>query len=123
MWNLDLEEYEEGNFYPDVYTITDTSQDSYILSEESTAPALYGTNYLYFENTDADDDFRFHIQKADGVSFAVALMGKKKAGPDLNKVERIIIEEDETMDSELVLSGISTYEGVYAVVSPLQKKL
>lgn len=120
LWNLDLKQYEEGDYYPDVYTITDTSQDSYTLSSEENAPALYGTNYLYFENKDGDDDFHFHIQKADGVSFAVALVGEKNSGPDLNKVEKTIIQENEAMDSELVLNGLSDYKGVYAVLSPLQ---
>ncbi len=121
LWNLDLKQYEEGDTYPDVYTITDTTLDSYTLSDENFAPALYGTNYLYFTNTDGKDDFHFHIQKADGVSYAVALVGKKRSGVDLNKVEKIIIAEDSTMDSELVLSDISSYSGVYALVSPLQK--
>ena len=122
LWNLDLNQYEEGVNYPEVFTITDTTQDAYTLSAESTAPALYGTNYLYFENTDGDDDFHFHIQKADGVSFALALVGKKKSGPDLNNVEKLIIAEDSSMESELVLNGLSNYEGVYAVISPLQSE-
>lgn len=121
LWNLDLLQYEEGENYPDVYTITDTTLDAYTLSSDSFAPALYGTNYLYFANTDSQDDFHFHIQKADGVSFAVALVGKKNSGPNLSKVEKTIIAENSEMDSELVLSDISTYAGVYAVISPLQK--
>ncbi|MBI4127094.1 S-layer homology domain-containing protein [Candidatus Peregrinibacteria bacterium] len=120
-WNLRPLEYEEGYNYPDPFMNTSPVQDAYTLIDESYVPALFGTNYLYFENAAGGDEFHFHIKKPEGVSFALALVGKKTNGADLNNAQKVIIEEDETMTEELVLGGLSNYAGVYAVVSPLSK--
>ncbi len=121
IWNLSPIAYEEGYNYPDPFMDTGPTLDSYTTIAESYVPTLYGTNYLYFENAGGADEFYFHIKKPNGVSFAVALVGRKNNGADLNKTVKTIVGEDESMTEELVLSEIANYAGVYAVVSPLTK--
>lgn len=119
LWNLDLSQYEEGDLYPGVYVLEGDESQEYVLSDEAFAPALYGTNYLYFENSTGQSEFFFHIVKPEGVSFAVSLVPYDGVNYDLERAETTIIEKDEEMDVALSLDRIGSQDGVVAVISAL----
>lgn len=123
LWNLDPSKYEEGASYPEVFSIegTETGPDYYMLIDEYYAPELFATNYLYFDNINKENDFNFHIVKPEGVSFAVSLVPYDNGMADSDVAITTIIDKNSKMDDQLVLSGIADIDGVYAVVSPLNK--
>ncbi|MFA6024528.1 MAG: S-layer homology domain-containing protein [Candidatus Gracilibacteria bacterium] len=120
LWNLSLEEYEEGSLYPSVLILEGEESQEYTLSDENYAPALYGTNYLYFENSTGQNEFMFHIIKPEGVSFAVSLVPYDGESYDLSKARTQIIEGDEAMEAFLSLENIGAQDGVVAVISSLE---
>ena len=121
LWNLDWEDYEEGLYYPEV-TLLEGAQGEYTLIDEYYAPALYGTNYLYFYNDDWEDDFYFHVVKSEGVSFVVTLVPVEGGDTMFSKAESVLIGEDEDLESEITVSDVGDAEAVIAVVSPLDSE-
>ncbi len=119
LWNLDLSQYEEGNNYPDVYTLEAETSSDYQDNDTAFSPALFGTNYLYFDNSDEDNTFYFHLLKPEGISFAVTLVPYDNGSVDLSEKESLILEQDGEMDSILDLGSLKNADGVYAVLSPL----
>jgi len=119
LWNLDMDMYEEGEEYPELLII-ETEQDEYVLIDEYYAPALYGANYLYFDNDGNDDIFYFHVVKTDGVSYYLTLVPYDNGSADLSKAESVLIGQDEDLDYYMELDGLSGDDAVIAVVSPLE---
>lgn len=119
LWNLDLSNYDEGNLYPDLFTLQGVTDDSYQEINNTYAPALYGTNYIYFENSENKASFYFHIQKPEGVRFAVTLVPYDAGDYNVARSTFLIIEAEETMEEALELTSLAGKEGVIAVVSPL----
>lgn len=123
LWNLDPSTfYIDGSEYPELYVESNTIQGEYTEISEDYVPALYGTNYLYFENENAVDSFYFHIVKPEGISFAVSIVPEDNGDAKVASAQKTIIEKNEEMLSELVLTGLEDYDGVYAVISPLSKE-
>ncbi len=120
LWNLDLTQYEEGDIYPEVMILEGEESQDYVLSDSYYAPALYGTNYLYFENKSGDSEFYFHLVKPKGVSFAVSLVPYDGVNYDIDEAVTTIIDEDESMDEPLSLTKIGSKDGVVAIVSTLE---
>lgn len=121
LWNLDPSYYSEGENYPSVFVIeANETGTEYDLIDETYAPALFGTNYLYFENTDNRDDFYFHVVKPDGVTFAISLV-PDDGSLDIKEAVSTIVDMDSDMDESISLKDISDVDGVYAIVSPLEK--
>lgn len=121
LWNLDLSNYEEGGIYPDVSVIYADTDPDYQTIEDYYAPALYGTNYLYFENEDNEESFYFHVQKPEGIRFALTLVPYGPTGVNIARSVSVIVDPEESMDDTLELSNLSAQYGVYAVVSPLDR--
>ena len=122
LWNLDLSKYEEGAFYPEVFSIEGIlTGPFYILMEGYDAPELFATNYLYFDNVNKESDFYLHIVKPEGVSFAVSLVPSYDGIPDSDKASSVIIDREDNMNDYLELSGLTGADRVYAVISPLSK--
>lgn len=121
LWNLNLASYEEGNRYPDVLVLDEEETEEHQLIDSSFAPALFGTNYLYFDNTDEEESFYFHVVKPDGIRFSVSLVPYDLGKAQLSKVKSTLLDEDEEMAELLELDGLSSSEGVYVVISPLEK--
>ncbi len=119
LWNLDLSNYDEGNAYPDVFMLEGETDIAYQEINNSYAPALYGTNYIFFDNSGNDQSFYFHVQKPEGVEFAVTLVPYDSGEYNLTRSTSVIVGGDETMDEALELTSLSDKEGVIAVVSPL----
>ncbi|MFA5792963.1 MAG: S-layer homology domain-containing protein [Candidatus Gracilibacteria bacterium] len=121
LWNLDLSNYEEGSSYPEIFVIdAEETNTEYALIDESYAPALFGTNYLYFENTGEGDDFYFHLVKPEGVAFAVSLV-PYDGSVEISDAVSTIIDMDSTMADPISIKNIGDVDGIYAVVSPLEK--
>ena len=119
LWNLNLDSYEEGDIYPDILILEGEENQDYVLSDESYAPALFGSNYLYFENKSGDGEFFFHLVKPAGVSFAVSLVPYDGVNYDSVGAETTIIGKDEEMTEPLSLDHIGAQDGVVVVISPL----
>ncbi|QQR55218.1 S-layer homology domain-containing protein [Candidatus Peregrinibacteria bacterium] len=119
LWNLSLEPYEEGNLYPSVLLLEGETGTDYQQLDSNYAPALYGSNYIYFENTGSDSSFYFHIQKPENIRFAVTLVPYDEQGANLLRSTSQTIGPDEVMEEALELSDLSGVEGVVAVISPL----
>lgn len=119
LWNLDLSQYDEGGSYPGAYVLEGVESTEYQQVDQEYAPALFGTNYLYFQNAARDDDFYFHVVKPEGVSFAVTLVPYDADSVNLSKKQSVILDQNETMDSVLQLNDLKNADGVFAVVSPL----
>ena len=119
LWNLDLDFYEEGDLYPDVLLLDDLEMAELTLIDETYAPALYGSNYLYFENNGSDDAFYFQIVKPEGVEFAISLVPLN--GSDYEGEEAVIVYVDEydEMEESISISGMDDYDAVVAIVSAL----
>ena len=120
LWNLNLDQYEEGDLYPSVLMLEGEESREYVLSDEIYAPALYGTNYLYFENTSGQSELFFHLVKPDGVSFAVSLVPYDGVTYNTSRAVTTIIEMDEQMTEPLSLDGVGAQDGVVAVISTLE---
>lgn len=120
LWNLNLEQYEEGELYPEVLILEGELSNEYVLSDENYAPALYGSNYLYFENTDGRSDFLFHLLKPEGVSFVVSLVPFDGSDYDTDRAQSAIVGLYEEMEEPLILEGITAQDGVVAVISALE---
>jgi len=118
LWNLDLDFYSEGNEYPEVLLLGDLVMEELTLVDETYAPALYGSNYLYFENDESSDGFYFQIVKPDGVEFAVTLVPFEGGDYFGEKAERLYLDAYEDMDEAMSFS-INGYDGVVAIVSAL----
>jgi hypothetical protein len=119
LWNLDLDFYEEGDLYPDVFLLDDLVMEELTLIDESYAPALYGSNYLYFENDGSSDGFYFQLVKPDGVEFAVTLVpvdGNDYLGEE---AVRVYVDEYEEMEDTIAISDLNGYDAVVAIVSAL----
>jgi len=123
LWNLDLSEYSEGSLYPQVFALSGETGSDYQQIEQDYAPALFGTNYIYFENNNSDTDFYFHVVKPEGVSFAVTLLPYDAGSVDLSEKVSLIVGENESMLEVMELSRLGNAEGVYAVISPLEADL
>lgn len=119
LWNLNLDNYEEGGLYPEVMILEGVTSQEYVLNEENYAPALYGSNYLYFENNRNDNDFFFHLVKPAGVSFAVSLVPHDGDSYDTDRAVTTIVEKDEEMTVALGLDNLGSEDGVVAVISAL----
>lgn len=118
LWNLDLDFYSEGSSYPQVILLQDLVMGEFALIDEFYAPALYGSNYLYFDNADNEDDFYFQLVKPDGVHFAVTLVpvdGNDFVGEE---AVRVMLDDYEDMDDLLTVDATG-YDGVVAIVSAL----
>ncbi|MBU0982151.1 S-layer homology domain-containing protein [Patescibacteria group bacterium] len=116
LWNLDTSNYSEGSHFPDVYTMEGGTLGQYNLIDSDYAPALYGTNYLFFENDANQDRFYFHVVKPDEVSAFVTLISDDNGKVDLNKKVSVEVDKNEEM-SEISISGLTGKDGVYALVS------
>lgn len=121
LWNLDLSEYSEGSSYPEVYVLDGDTDSNYQQINKDFAPALFGTNYIYFDNTKGDSTFYFNVDKPTGVSFAVSLVPYSGGSVDLSKKQSVIVDDGEAMTTVLQLGNLKNAEGVYAVVSALDK--
>ena len=121
LWNLDLGDYEEGHSYPGVLYLDGETDADYQQINETYAPALFGTNYIYFDNEARDASFYFNIVKPEGISFSVTLVPEDNGSVDLDSAVYAFIDTDETMDEVLELDTLSSHDGVYAIVSPLEK--
>ncbi|MEK9159143.1 MAG: S-layer homology domain-containing protein [Patescibacteria group bacterium] len=119
LWNLNLDSYEEGDIYPEVFILEGEESQDYVLSDESYAPALFGSNYLYFENSSGSGEFSFHLVKPEGVSFAVSLVPYDGVNYDTDAAETVIIGKDDEMSEALSLSHVGAQDGVMAVISAL----
>ncbi len=117
-WNLDLSDYEEGDLYPNVGTLTGTANGSYVLSDDQFAPAIYGTNYLYFDNP-GQKTFEFHVIQPDDLSYAVTLVPVSSGNPDLSKKVSVILDPNELMEEPLSLKNLNSGTDVVAILSPL----
>jgi hypothetical protein len=122
LWNLDLSQYEEGDSYPGVYTLEGETDDDYQEINNDFAPALFGTNYLYFDNASSESSFYFHVVKPEGVSFSVTLVPYVDGSVDLSKKKSVLMDQNQEMAEVLELPGLKNTDGVYAVVSPLDKE-
>lgn len=120
LWNLNLSQYEEGDLYPSVLTLEGEESQEYVLSDEVFAPALYGTNYLYFENTSGQNEFFFHLVKPEGVSFAVSLVPYDGDTYDTSRAVTTIVGMNDEMPEPLSLEKIGAQDGVVAVISTLE---
>lgn len=123
LWNLDLLQYAEGRDYPDVHVIESETGEDYQEIDEDFAPALFGSNYLYFDNSRSEESFYFHVAKPEGISFAVTLIPTDGGSVDLVRKKSLILERDEFMETTLELDDLHTVDGVYAIVSPLDTAL
>lgn len=121
LWNLDVSNYEEGNFYPDLYLIEGDDSGEYTLIDETVVPTLYGSNYLYFENEDNLVDFYFHIVKSEGVSYSITVVPYKNGEFDFDKAMSERVGASDEMEEEIVLEGLYSTDAIYVVVSPLEK--
>ncbi|MBT4384899.1 hypothetical protein HOD30_04075 [Candidatus Peregrinibacteria bacterium] len=121
LWNLDSEQYEEGHKYPEPTYLMGGSTGEYFVVEDKYAPALFGTNYVYFENSSSESEFYFHVVKPEGLRFAISLVPIVDDNPDLDSTVSLILDKDEFMETEMVLGGITSYDSVMAVLSPLDK--
>jgi hypothetical protein len=121
LWNLDWEQYDEGENYPEVMFLEGVTGE-YSLIEDFYAPALYGTNYLYFFNDDNEESFYFHVIKGEGVSFVVTLVPIEDGDADLANASSVFVDENEELTSEVILSDIGDADAVVAVVSPLDSE-
>lgn len=119
LWNLNLDSYEEGDIYPELFILQGEESQEYVLSDESYAPALFGSNYLYFENTSGASEFFFHVVKPEGVSFAVSLVPYDGTSYETENAETIIIDKYEEMEGAISLDNIRSKNGVIAVISAL----
>lgn len=119
LWNLNLDSYEEGDIYSEVFFLEGTESQDYVLSDENYAPALFGSNYLYFENTSGSSEFFFHLVKPEGVSFAVSLVPYNGSSYDTANAETTIIDKYEEMEEALSLDDVRTKDGVVVVISAL----
>lgn len=119
LWNMSSEEYSEGEDFPSV-TALEGVEDVYHDINSSFAPALYGTNYLYFENFGHDGDFYFHLAKPDGVSFELTLVPYDNESAILEDAVTVFVDKDDEMTSALSLSGLSRVDAVVVVVSPIE---
>lgn len=120
LWNLSLEEYEEAELYPSVFQISDVGYGEYTLIEEAYAPALYGTNYLYFDGSSHGEDFYFHMIKTEGVSYKISLVPYNNGDYEIEEAVSTEIDMDDEMDTYLRLENADTFDGVIAVVSCLE---
>lgn len=119
LWNLDLDYYEEGYLYPDVFLLDDLVMGELTLIDEVYAPALYGSNYLYFENDGSDDAFYFQMVKADGVEYALTLVpvdGNDYLGEE---AVRVYVDEYEEMAETISISDMGSYDAVVVIISAL----
>lgn len=121
LWNLEASLYSEGSNYPDVYSLLDPTQDEYTEILYIYSPTLYGGNYLYFANYDAEDAFYFHIVKGDGISYGVTLAPYDDGEVLLDDVVTVEIDEDEEWEDGLSLEGLGNVDGVVAIVAPLER--
>lgn len=121
LWNLDITQYDEGADFPDVLLLEGFADNAYYEIDEEFAPALYGTNYLLFENVSNAADFNFHIIKPDSVSFGLTLIPLDNGILDLSNRLVTIVEKNDELTEELTLSGMANNDGVVAIISPLEK--
>lgn len=119
LWNLARSPYKEGSSYPDVLLLTDTVLGSYEVESDS-APALYASNYLYFENDTKKGNFFFHLVKPEGASFAVSLVPMTSGKADLSKVQTVLVDKDEEMTEPLSITGLKSADGLVVLVSALE---
>jgi hypothetical protein len=120
-WNLDLSLYPDGSIYPEVFFISQEANGEYATIEGTYAPALFGTNYLYFDNDSGADDFNFHFLKTEGISYYVSLVPIENGDPKLEDGEVMLVDQYEQLGSEMVLEDISNSEAVVAIVSALDQ--
>ncbi len=118
LWNLDLDFYSEGENYPDVFLLDASADGQLNLIGEAYAPALYGSNYLYFENIDNEEDFYFQIVKPDGIAYSITLVPVKDADYLGDMSQRIYLDAYESMDGAM-LFDTSDYDSIVAIVSAL----
>jgi hypothetical protein len=118
LWNLaPSDSYDEGDDYPEVNLISG-EQDIYKIIDDEYAPALYGANYLFFSNSGSEDDFYFHMIKADGVSFNVSLVPMDGDEADLDELVYEFADTDEEFTEALILEDLNG-DDVVAVISPI----
>ncbi|MEK7146552.1 MAG: fibronectin type III domain-containing protein, partial [Patescibacteria group bacterium] len=122
LWNLMSESYEEGEGYPGVLTLVEPILGEYTLISEEYAPALYGSNYLYFENTDEEDDFHFHVVKSEGITYLISVIPVQNGVALLTEIETVEIGSDELMDEEIILENLDGLDAV-VLVSPIADDL
>lgn len=119
LWNLNLSNYEEGSSYPGLFMVPNLTFGEYTPIDQAYAPALYGTNYLYFENEQVHgDNFYFHIVKADGVAYVVSLVPVNNGEFDTANAVTTQVDMNSDMNY-LGISDIGSRDGVMAVVSSL----
>lgn len=122
LWNLDLSQYEEGDLYPQVFVLEGQKSEDYTLIDENYAPALYGSNYLYFENASSEDNFYFHVVKPEGVSYAISLVPVQGETFNSEMAVTTLVEKFEEMDEALFIEGIDGQDGIVVIVSSLEKE-
>ncbi len=121
LWNLDINQYDEGFDFPDVLILDGYAENTYIEIDEGFAPALFGSNYLLFENTSNASDFNFHLVKPEGVSFGLTLIPLDNGILDLSNRQTTIVDKNDDLTEEITLSGMANNDGVVVIVSPLEK--
>lgn len=122
LWNISDDEYSEGAGYPAVSAV-EAYEGEYYQIDSSYAPALYGTNYLYFENHSSDSDFYFHLVKPDDVSFNITLVPYDNEDAEIDDSVTLFVDTDEEMTEEMQVSGLSSVDAIVAVISPIEDEL
>lgn len=120
LWNLDTSQYHEGSNYPTVQLLQGEAQNAYYQINEDFAPALFGSNYLYFENANNASSFNFHLVKPEGVSFGITLVPIDNGQVEVGNTVELILDKNEVMSSEITLRGLSFKDAAIVIVSPLE---
>lgn len=121
LWNLILENYEEGENYPGITPVQ--SHSSYPVSEAEPPsdywPALYGGNYLEFDLGDEEGDFKFTLAKSEEVSFGVVLVPMTSS---LSLASDPVLAQFEIGNSggEVILKDGGNYDKIMAIVTPFE---
>lgn len=118
LWNLALENYEEGDSYPGIYYLDGFTGEEYVNADELFAPALFGTNYLYFQNP-GESHFYFHLLRPTETRYAVSLVPLDGASADLEGTVSTILSIGEEMSEEMSLE-LAPDQDVMVVLSPLE---
>lgn len=115
--------YEEGGLYPEVYIIDDPLMGEYARVQDDLAPALFGTNYLNFENTDREDSFHFHLVTPDDLGYMLTLIPYNDGDYNYGIGKQVYIPQGSDLEQEIIIDSLRFYDGVMAIVSPVDEDL
>lgn len=123
IWNLAHDQtYNDGTLYPDVYLMREWDSSTEVSSKmplPDMRPALYGTNYIEFETSSSEDDFKLSITKGEDVDMGVTFVPMDASGEyDLDAVDKNTVYAGDTY-GEFIFEGASDYDYIYVLVSPI----